>query len=400
LNTTSPSLADEPRTSALPLADVDRPRPRGVELLAICLTAIAVRVAIVAAAAALGLPWAQHSPHPTVSKFWHHALWGDGYAYVAQAEAMREPDAPLDEFDRRAFPGFPALIAIANLAGVPINRAVLLIPWLCAGIAAATTAILFRDRRMGWAMSFLTPHYLTYSAMPMTEGILLAFTVGGICVARYRPGWAAIVGGLLIGYAGMIRPMACFAAGGYVCYELVRGRIWRAGVASLGAAGVVLMGIVLMYLWTRDPFAGVRIYAHHPDAYNGHLLTWPFHSLLVMPFDRDVLPNLKFAKVAYVWGQLAVVLAACWILVARVVRERRHADPLDVLCIPWLLGNTAFVVCVGDKWGFLAFSRFILPALPPLFWAFRRVLPSRWWVWAIIAAPSLAIAVDSVRRMN
>src|SRR5207237_9645687 len=113
----------------------------------------------------------------------------------------------------------------------------------------------FRDRRMGWPMSLLTPHYLTYSSMPMTEGILLAFTVGGICVAKYRPRWAAVIGGLLIGYGGMIRPMACFAAAGYVCYELARGRIRRAGVAAMAASGVDLVGIVLMYLWTHDPFA-------------------------------------------------------------------------------------------------------------------------------------------------
>jgi hypothetical protein len=38
--------------------------------------------------------------------------------------------------------------------------------------------------------------------------------------------------------------------------------------------------------------------------------------------------------------------------------------------------------------------------MPAAFWAFRRVLPRRWWVWALIALPALVIAIDSVKRMN
>jgi len=66
------------------------------------------------------------------------------------------------------------------------------------------------------------------------------------------------------------------------------------------------------------------------------------------------------------------------------------------LCFVWLLGNTAFVLCIGDKWGFECFPRFTVPAMPAFFWSIRRILPRGVWPWTAIAVVSAAIAIFSV----
>ncbi len=377
------TLAVEPQPS--PFAPCRR------DLLIIAAVALIVRVLIVLAAARV-----MHQP---VGEF---STWGDAPSYIAQAQAMRGDTSHLTDFDRRTFPGYSVFIAVVSKVGIPLVPAAMAIPWICAAIAAAAAAVLFGDRRIGYAMAVLTPHYLSYSSMPMSESSLLAFLMVGMLVGGCGSLPAVFFGALLIGFSGVIRPMSCFGAAGYITYEFFRGRRLHAIVAAVGAGAVVAASVILMHLWTGDALHGVHVYVSDPKAYNGQLLTWPFHSLIATPFRVD-LPYLKRAKILYVWIHVIVTLSGCAIVVGRVLRAKREDRPphaLDVLSIPWLVGNTLFVLCVGDKWGFFAFARFIVPALPALFWAYRNYLPSRWWAWVLIALPSMALAVDSVKRMN
>src|SRR5205823_8859794 len=107
---------------------------------------------------------------------------------------------------------------------VPFAVAALAIPWICSGVAAAAAAAFFANRRLGWAMIFLLPHYLSYSSMPMSEAPLLAATLTGMALARRQGVWGVATGGLVMGVAGLIRPVACFALAGLLAHDLLRGR--------------------------------------------------------------------------------------------------------------------------------------------------------------------------------
>lgn len=390
-------------TSSLPLTagadDVRRFAPTRGDLALIALVAVALRVFITAVS-----PHMTHEAPFAHAPLWMYAYWGDGPSYLAQARAMCGDASRLTDFDRRVFPGFPALIALVHtITRIPFEYAALLIPWLCSGLAAAATAVFFTDRRLGWAMALLIPHYLSYSSMPMSEAPLLAFTLGGILLARRDGVVPALIGGVLLGVAGMIRPVAAFAVIGFFCYDLYRRRHVEAWTFAVTAGVVVGIGIGLMHFWTHgDALHGVHVYANDKAAYDGQLFTWPFHSLISTPHRAD-LPHLKTGKIAYIWIHVALALTACAILARRTLtgyKTEGAIAKLDVLCLPWMAFNTLFVLCVGSKWGFLAFPRFVVPAMPAAFWAYRRVLPNRWWAWLVIAMISVVIAVDSVKRMN
>ena len=305
---------------------------------------------------------------------------GDGESYIAYARAMTGDASRLSEYDRRVFPGYPGLIALAHLAGFGFQAAAVGIDWLSAALAAIFAAAVFRDRRVGWACVMFTPQYLMNSTMAMSEAPLLALTLGGLLAAE-SVGPAA--GGLVLGLAGLVRPMACFAVLGRSLASAARRR-WRASLlVPACSAAVVLGGVIVLWLRTGDAFRGVRIYAHAQNTYDGHLFSWPFQSLV----QESVSGRAPLTRILYIWTHVLLALAACGALLVSCLRARKHPDARDLLALPWLVGNTLFVLCIGSYWGFQHFPRFTIPALPALFWAIRGLLPRRgfWWAfWAVL----------------
>jgi hypothetical protein len=255
--------------------------------------------------------------------------------------------------------------------------------------------MIFRDRRLGWAMALLTPSYLLYSTMAMSEPTLLALSLGGIAIVRCN---RDVLGGGLLGAAGLIRPMAFFAVLG-VLFERVRQNRRSAGVIAIAAAGAMAAGLLFHQFWSGNALQNVQIYATDKRTYAGQLFTWPFESLIMTPIRTEV----ASWKVAYVWSYVVVTLTACWIVLRDLVRPdtKSAQDLMNLrLCGPWLVGNTTFTLLIGHIWGFHQFHRFILVALPPLLWVFRKYYPKHWSGWVFVGALSVAIALVGVLRSD
>jgi hypothetical protein len=352
--------------------------PRRGECVAIALAAVLIRVLFF-----LSVTLCRHISLPAYANLY------DGHSYLVTARAMLGDRNGFDDFQGRVFPGFPAMIALAHEARIPLPAAAVGINWIAAGIAAALAAALFDDRRVGWAIAFLIPHYLMNSSLALSEAPLLAFTLTGLYLAARR---RTVAGGTLLGAAGLIRPMACFALAGCLFVQIKQGR-WRAGLATAGAASLlVCAGLLLLQHWRGDAWAGVRYYVYSPNAYGGHLLTWPFRSLLLVPIERHVSPW----RVAYLWAHAIAALAACALLARAFLAGGAKLDWRDALTGLWLWSNTLFALCIGSVWGFECFHRFTIPALPAMFWGLRTILPGRILWWIPVAAVSFLIALLSL----
>jgi Gpi18-like mannosyltransferase len=322
-----------------------------------------------------------------------YAAKGDGASYIAYAKAIFGDSSRLTEYDRRVFPGYPALIALGHSVGLSFPLAALLVDWLSAGIAAAAALSLFRDLRVGLAMVYLVPHYLTNSSLAMSEAPMLAFTLLGLLLVLRRR--QDVVGGALLAFACLVRPMACFAVAGTVI-TLVTQRQWRRMLlAAAGGVLVIAAGIVFVDWFTADVFQSFRIYRDSPRAYGGHLFEWPFYSLINTPRSE----HASAGFVTYIYSHVGIVLFACAMLVARLARRAHSAGDrtaLDVLACTWLVGNTLFQLCIGSTWGFRHFARFAIPAQPALFWALCPMLPRRLWPWLVSAGGICYMAVVCV----
>ena len=354
------------------------------ELVIIALVAVVVRFELFTAT--------------TVSAGWPLTTFAtlyDGPSYLRMAASMLDPAAVVAHLDRRVFIGYPALIALAGLAHLPLTFAALTISWLAAGVTAAMSGALFQDRRIGWALVFFPPSFLVFSSTAMSESAMLAFVVVGAYLILHREQYVS--GALLVGYAGVIRPVACFAVLGVLAVLVYRWRVRQREISTLetiaprrmslsdrGAAStflvaaiagaVVIAGFVAVRLWRGDPFEGVKIYARSDDTFAGHMLAWPFSSLVMTPL-RTAVP---LWRVGYVWAYVAFVLIGC-ALAARRLWSLRGSQSYDrtILATVWLFGNTAFVLCTGSVWGFHYFDRHILAAIPPLLWAYGDLYPRR-----------------------
>jgi hypothetical protein len=316
----------------------------------------------------------------------------DGPSYLHLAGALMGHADALSEFDRRAFIGYPGLIAAISLLGLSLPTAALLINCLSSALAASLSALVYEDARVGWVIVFFPPSFLTYSTLAMTEASLLALTLGGLLVAR-RGRWLG--GGVLLGYAGLVRPVACFAVLGLMVERWRQGKRRDSLLVGGVAAIVVLLGYVFLQLWTGDALRGVRTYASDQRAFNGRLFGWPFESLIMTPLRYSV----PLWKVAYVWPYVLWTLGGCVMaLRAPASSDRRDSKSLALLSAIWLAGNTIFVLCVGHIWGFHDFNRHILAALPPLIWIYRRYIPTRLGIAAPLSACSLILGVVGLLR--
>lgn len=328
----------------------------------------------------------------------------DGNSYLTTAQAYVDRAWPEDDYHARVFPGFPAAVALLQWMGCPPAWAAVGINWISASLAAALAAWLFRDWRVGIACAVLIPHYLMNSTMAMTEAPLLALTLGGLIVARAPrvcidgdvrvdgegatdAGWRHVArlcaGGALLGLAGLVRPMACFATAANML-ALRNGR--RALIFGAVALVAVIAGLVNLQWWMGDALFSYRYQSASPAAYGGSLLQWPFTSLILTPLQNDVPP----ARIAYIWAHVVLVVIACLTVL------RAGSDTtLRRLSAVWLWSNTLFVLCIGNVWGFECFHRFTVPAMPAMFYALHRWLPRRIWIWAAITGVSAVIAAFS-----
>lgn len=316
----------------------------------------------------------------------------DGESYLVTTEAMMGDWSNFNAYHGRVFPGVPALIAVLGTLGVPIVVGGLAINWIAASLVAPLGAWFYRDARVGWAMVMLIPHYLMNSTMTMTEAPLLAFSLSGLILALRAERWAWFVGGVLLGYAGLVRPMACFAVIGGLTLFVHRREWTRTVVVAITSGAVTVGGFVLLHFWRGDALAGAKYYAQSENAYGGELLTWPFKSLIMTPLTHDIV----LGRVLMMWAHVAIVLLACGLIVRQLLRSRQ--DWRDVLSAPWLLANTLFALCIGSVWGFQCCHRFTIPAAPAMFYALRRFLPRPTWAWALIAIASTAFSVIAMLK--
>ena len=326
-----------------------------------------------------------------------YALFSDAASYAAYAELLLGRVQAIDAHDGRVFPGLPAATALVALPGLSVPLAQLLYTFACGAFVPALAALVFRDARVGWATVVFPPIWLAGASMVGSEAPMLALSLAGLAVvlAPDRPRlWHAAVAGVLLGLAGATRPVACFAAAGLIALLISRRRTAHAAVVGGASLAVVVAALLLVRAFFGDAMAGVRTYAADPRAYGGSsMFAPPFWSLLTTPTRVSI----QSAKIAYAYLHALAMLVGLALLAVALVKRRGDDGGLVLLAFVWLAGNSIFALSVGGDWGFHIFPRLLVPALPPLVWAFARLgwlpRPRLWWAYAGVFVLSLAVAL-------
>ncbi len=366
--------------NTLPLpTDAPSYRPTWRDDLAVAGVAIAMRMIVFGVVTlALGVPLS------------NYVVRGDGESFVLVSEAMlgRIDYTSIDEYHHRIFLGYPALMALVGTLGVPVGVAGLTITIASAGAAAALAGRVFDDRRIGWATTMLVPHWVINSSLVMTEAPALCLSLLGVWCAR-RERW--IAAGVALAAAGLVRPMACFAVLAVVMALLAGSRYRNAVVVMVACAAVFAMGTIAGAMWRGGVLESARIYVESPRAYGGPIFVPPFTSLL-RETTRGQFASVGFS--IYIWLHV-VFVGASIVMLGRQWRRSRAA--FDLLAFVWAIGNTAFVLSIGSIWGYLHFPRFHILSQPTLLSAWTRWLPTRTWVWVLLASGMTVFAIFGVR---
>lgn len=366
-------------------ADPNTWRPRWRALAALALAALAIRLLFMIA----GCLVFDLTPE-------QYANRGDGISYIRYARFIASQPTEFTAYDTRVFPGYPLLIAPLSLMGMPTWLAALALNMAAGTTAAVLSAAVFRDLRVGWLMAFFTPVFVAASSIVGNESPMLAFTLAGLLVARRAGITAAGVGGLLVGLGGVQRPMACFALLGWMVVLFRRRQFGAALVMGVAAAAVVGATLAGVQYWFGDALHGVRFYATSDQSYAGELLTWPMKSLIFTPFYQPV----QMFKIPYIWAHVLLTFAGIALLAWQI--RAGWGDDRRLLAVIWLSLNTLYVLMIGSDWGFHALPRFLIPGLPPLFYAISTVLPPlknrlALAIWVVAVAASFAVGLYHVR---
>jgi hypothetical protein len=331
----------------------------------------------------------------TVISLYHTSLEtysnkGDGASYKHMAAALLGEPAAMDQYDTRVFPGYPMLIAVTHLiTRLSISASALAVTFISAGAAAALSAIVFEDRRIGWAVGLALPHAWINMSLAMSEAPVLALIMLGLLLARRKQ---TAAGGIIFGLSILTRPVAAFALIGLFVDQFACGRLHRGLLTSICASLVFFIGMFVVRPITGGFFHGVSVYANSPRAYAGQIFTWPMHSIWWMTlYGRP-----GWWRWIYIIAHLTACIGGCIIL-------SRKTSPTDLLAFTWLALNTLFILCIGlgpGAWGFNHFPRFMIPALPALAYAWRRFLPATPWLYIPLIAVLFFIGVVGVRFCN
>lgn len=339
-------------------------RPDAAFLWKLAIAAIAIRLIFLAATPLI--------THRSISDF---MTWNDTLSYIQYAQKMDDRRIELSQWDQRVFPGYPAAIFLVHKLHISWLWSALGIALVSSPIAIVSSAALFRSKAVGLAMLFIPPEWFLASISGVSEPLMMALMLPGVLLhMRGR----SLAGGILLGLAGTVRPMACFAVAGCMLVELIHRRWGRLLKVALPALAIVALAVVGVKLLLGSATQTVQSYNQASAGHwGGSMFSWPFSCLIVGP--RLAHPHPAIHHFLHAWGSTVMVLLGCALLL-----KSRNSD-LGPLSIPWLWGNTLFVLCVGGSVGFFCLPRYIIPALPPMFYAYRPWL-CRWrWVWPVLA---------------
>jgi hypothetical protein len=330
----------------------------------------------------------------------HYLDLGDGLSYVAAARTIMTGARDANSWHERAFLGWPLTFA---LPGAIVGYAATALA-LAAAFAALVPVVfwnLTRHRAASLALTALTPTWLLHSSLGMSEPAFLLYQLSAI--------WALctdhlVLSSMLASAAIAVRPNGVFV---WIALAFVmwRRRSWSALAAhtTIAAAGLAIVYALNVHLF-GDGLRQVHLYSGLPNVSPqaaaaiarlplsaGHL-GLPFVHLLVTPF----IVSVPLWKVVFIWAHAVAVVLICAHGARRLAAER--GNHLFVMMLIWAVLNTAFVLCTGPYWGFYAFDRYCIWALPAYLYIVRDELPAADLVWTTAAAISVAMVIWGMAR--
>ena len=277
-------------------------------------------------------------------------------------------------------PGLPAHFAIAGaIAGW--THAPFFLPPIAAFACLGLMFVLARQFGLSqWesiaasAILAACPVFIFMSAQPMSDVFALLWTLAAIVCALSGRRGLAIAAGAAFAISVCIRPSNLLAA-----IPLAFAMRWRPSRLALAIAGAIPFAIALM-AW-NDTLFGNPIRTGYGEM--SYMVSWAY--------PRERLPHYSY----WLAAQLSPLVFPGGLLVGF---DRRVEGWRRAVLIAWFLPFFVFYSFYGayETWWY---TRFLLPAIPPLIIGFLLLIRKPR-VLAVLVAAILALAIWQDRRLN
>lgn len=308
--------------------------------------------------------------------------WGQVFTPLGFDSAARDPRAMVPIYP----PGLPAHFAIAAMIG-GWSRTPFFIPIIAALMSLALIFILARQLGLShWesatasAILAACPVFIMMAAQPMSDVVATMWTLAAIvcAMAAQRRPLFAVAAGAAFAISVCVRPSNLLLA-----IPLAFAFRWQRSRLLIAAAAAVPFGMALM-AWNNALFG-----SPFQTGYGGmsEMLSWSY-------------PRARFPHYAY-WlaAQLTPLIFPAGLLVGF---DRRIDGWLRAMLLTWFVVFFGFY-CFYDAYDAWWYTRFLLPAIPPLIVGFLllvRDLGRRRMLTNILVAVVLVVSIRQVRKLN
>jgi len=322
--------------------------------------------------------------------------YGDNSAYLEVANAILRWD--FHDIDIQHFMGLPYLITLVSLLlHLPTLFTLWLIAFTSSLISVWLAGRLFGTIAAGY-FALTNFAWLQASFLGGSEPLALALGLGAfLAFRRDRVFLAALLGSLSV----TVRPLMIFVLVGIGLVLLYR-RKFSFFFVAFGTG--LLTGILYMLPLAHyfgDPLRTVHSYTTRD--YGGAAVVGPHGRLFGLPFHGIVAGTLAYPApwsnllLSFFW--IGLVLAGVCMMLSSSFREYAKTYPNEAMfCGFYLLAVFSYDYLI---WARSNFIRFSIPALPFVFFALLRFLPSdRRLLWCLSIVSAVLAAFSAVGLRN
>lgn len=304
---------------------------------------------------------------PTFSEY---VLARDGKGYLNLLSAFASWNfSTVDSYDARLFPGYPIIISLFGKF-IGFGMSAIFVSLLCTFISCYLYFIIFKDKNTAMFFFFLPPAWFLNTSLVGTEALSMAVILGSLYFfvsGRYKSALTIAVFGIIV------KPVILFLFIIYL-FLLIKDRHYK---TALYGSSLFIVLCSCYFIFYKMAFKEMFI------NYNEYKRTWDYSGEKIFSFPylgifKNILYSHRLPYQVQLWKKMYILSNFIFFVIAlffviRLFKVQR--DRLSTITLLWCFIIFFFAGSLGGWSGFHCYDRYILPAVPFLFYSTKEIFP-------------------------
>lgn len=304
---------------------------------------------------------------PTFSEY---VLARDGKGYLNLSSAFASWNfSTVDYYDVRLFPGYPIIISLFGKI-IGFGTSAIFVSLLCTFISCYLYFIIFKDKKTAMFFFFLPPAWFLNTSLVGTEALSMAVILGSLYFfvsGRYKSALTIAVFGIIV------KPVILFLFIIYL-FLLIKDRHYKTALYGSSLFIVLCICYFIFYKMAfKEMFINYNEYKRALDYSGKKIFSFPYLDIFTNILYSYRLPyQVPLWKKIYILSNVIFFVIALFFVI-RLFKVQR--DRLSTITLLWCFIIFFFAGSIGGWSGFHCYDRYILPAVPFLFYSTKEIFP-------------------------